>query len=223
VAGEARPVSNRCLPARLMNVEVVITKSNRMVTKGKEPMPELARKKASYEDLYSIPENMTGEIIDGELFVTPRPSRRHVGAASSLGYKIGPSYQFGERGGPGGWIILVEPEIGLDEDILVPDLAGWRKERYPGDEPHNWISVTPDWICEVLSPGTAHKDKVKKMPTYARHGVPYFWLIDPIVKTLDVFNLESGRWVLLSSYAEDDKVRAEPFAEIEFALSDLWQ
>jgi len=94
-------------------------------------MSEIAKKKATYEDLYTIPDNMTGEIINGELIVTPRPSRRHVSAASSLGYKIGPSYQFGEGGGPGGWIILIEPEIGLGEQTVVPDLAGWKRERFP--------------------------------------------------------------------------------------------
>ncbi len=93
-------------------------------------MSEPAGKRATYEDLYLIPQNMTGEIINGELTVTPRPSRRHTSAVSSLGYKIGPSYQFGEGSGPGGWIIIIEPEIGLGEDILVPDLAGWKKERF---------------------------------------------------------------------------------------------
>jgi len=185
-------------------------------------MMEPAKRRAIYEDLYNIPENMTGEIIDGELIVTPRPSRRHVYSASALDKKIGTPYQFGEGGGPGGWIILVEPEIGLGEHTMVPDLAGWREERYPEEEPHNWISVTPDWLCEVLSPGTIHKDKVKKMPIYAQHGIPYFWLIDPIAKTLDAFRLESGRWLLLESYAEDASVRIEPFAEIEFNLRDLW-
>jgi len=185
-------------------------------------MAEPARRKATYEDLYSIPENMTGEIIDGELYVTPRPARRHAIAASVLGGEILPPYHLGRGGGPGGWIILDEPEIGLEEDILVPDLAGWRKERFPFNEPHNWISVVPDWLCEVLSPSTLRKDKIKKMPAYARHGVPYFWLIDPQIRSLDVLKLESGKWVVLGVYAEDDKVRAEPFQEVEIDLGAFW-
>ncbi|MGO9312609.1 MAG: Uma2 family endonuclease [Syntrophobacteraceae bacterium] len=131
-----------------------------------------AKKKATYNDLFSIPENTTGEIINGELIVTPRPSRRHLYTESALGNKIGPPYQFGEGGGPGGWIILLEPEIGFGEDILVPDLAGWREGRYPEEEPHNWISVCPDWVCEVLSPSTQRTDKMEKMPVYARFGRP---------------------------------------------------
>ena len=186
-------------------------------------MAEPAKRKAAYEDLFNIPENMTGEIINGELVVTPRPSRKHTSATSSLGYKIGPPYQFGEGGGPGGWVIIIEPEIGLGEDILVPDLAGWKVERYPEEEPHNWISVVPDWICEVLSPSSLKRDRMDKMPIYARHGVAYFWLIDPIARTLDVFRLENGRWVVSGLYVEDVKVRAEPFAEIEINLHDIWR
>jgi Uma2 family endonuclease len=184
-------------------------------------MPEPAKGRAAYEDLYNIPENMTGEIIDGELLVTPRPSRNHVYAASALGSEVGPPYQFG-RNGPGGWVILDEPEIRLGQDILVPDLAGWKRERFPVAEEHNWISATPDWVCEVLSPGTLRTDKIKKLPLYGRHGVPHCWLIDPIAHTLDVFRLESGKWVIAGFYVEDDKVRAEPFQGIEIDLSNLW-
>jgi Uma2 family endonuclease len=186
------------------------------------PMAELAKKKASYEDLYNIPENMTGEIINGELFVHPRPARKHIYAASVLDKEIGVSYQFGRGGGPGGWIILVEPEIGLDEDILVPDLGGWRRERFPASENTNWISVAPDWVCEILSPSTVQVDKIRKMPIYAKNGVEHIWLIDPTVRTMDVFRLESGRWFLLGSFAENDKVRAEPFQEVEIELGSLW-
>ncbi len=187
-------------------------------------MSEPAAKRATYDDLYSIPENMTGEIIDGELVVTPRPSRRHAVAAAMLGGDLIPTYGRG-RGGPGGWIILIEPEIGLGDNILVPDLAGWKRERFPAEEPHNWISAVPDWVCEILSPGTASLDKSAKMPLYARYGVPHAWLIDPICSlTLDVYRLESGgSWRLLRSYGERNrKVRAEPFQEIEIDLDDLW-
>lgn len=186
-------------------------------------MSEPAKKKATYEDLYNIPENMTGEIIDGEMIVTPRPSRRHIYTASALDKKIGPPYQFGEGGGPGGWIILVEPEIGFGGDILVPDLAGWKEERYPDEEAHNWISVAPDWVCEVVSPSTRQRDKMEKMAIYAQEGVPYFWLIDPIAKTLDAFRLEGRKWVVVGLYVEGAKARIEPFEDIEISLDDLWQ
>ncbi len=185
-------------------------------------MAELARKQATYDDLHSVPENMTGELIDGELIVTPRPSRKHIYAASALQIEAGSAYQFGRGGGPGGWIILLEPEIMLGGNILVPDLAGWRRERFPVAEETNWIAVPPDWVCEVISPGTIRLDKIRKMSLYGQHRVQYLWLIDPVARTLDVFRLETEKWVVAGFFAHDDKVRAEPFQEVEFELSNLW-
>ena len=186
-------------------------------------MSEVARRKATYDDLYGIPENTTGQIINGHLIVTPRPSRKHVYATSALGNEIGPPFQFG-RGGPGGWVILIEPEIGLGEHTIVPDLAGWKRERFPAEEEQNWISAVPDWICEVLSPGTVRVDRIDKMSIYGLYGVPHLWFVDPINKTLEVFALESssGAWVVRGLYGESDKVRAEPFQEIEIELIHLW-
>jgi Uma2 family endonuclease len=185
-------------------------------------VPEPAKKPATYKDLYNIPENMTGEIIEGELIVSPRPSRKHTIASSFLGGEIIPPYCHGRGGGPGGWIIIIEPEIGLGQDILVPDLAGWKAERFPRSESHNWISVPPDWVCEVLSPTTARNDRVKKMRVFARHDIPYTWLIDPDLMTLEVFKLESGRWFLLEAFAGNEKVRPAPFQEVEIDLGLLW-
>ena len=119
-------------------------------------------------------------------------------------------------------MLLFEPEVQLGEHTLVPDLAGWRREKLPKLPETNWISVPPDWIYEVLSPGTVRIDKNQKMPIYARFGVPYFWLIDPHNKILDVFRLDAGKWTLLSSYTENDRVRAEPFQEAEIDLALLW-
>jgi len=184
-------------------------------------MSETARKKATYDDLYQVPENMTGEIINGELIATPRPSRKHVYATSTLGNEIGPPYHLG-RGGPGGWIILIEPEISFVENILVPDLAGWKRERFPKFEDHNWISVTPDWVCEILSPNSVRTDRIKKMRIYAQHEIRHVWLVDPVQMMLEVFKLESGHWIIIGVFAEDDKVRTEPFQEIEIDLSNLW-
>ncbi len=184
-------------------------------------MSEPVEKKAVYEDLYSIPEDMTGEIISGELIVTPRPSRKHVYATSRLDKEIGNPYELG-RGGPGGWVILVEPEVKLGENTLVPDLAGWKKERFPVKEPHNWISVAPDWVCEMLSPGSWRVDRIDKMPIYAQYGVSYLWLADPVNQTLEVFRLQDGEWVVAGLHKGNAKIRAVPFVEIEINLSDLW-
>ena len=185
-------------------------------------MAEPARNRAIYDDLYTIPENMTGEIIDGDLIVTPRPRRTHVHTASILSSELIQPFYFGRGGGPGGWIIYTEPEIELGEHVLVPDLAGWRKERLSILSESASISVPPDWICEIPSPSTARTDKVRKMPIYGEFGVSHIWLVDPLAKTLDAFRLESGKWLLVGSFAEDDKVRVEPFHEVEIELGSLW-
>ena len=185
-------------------------------------MGEPAEKKATYQDIYNLPQDMTGEIIGGELMATPKPAPRHTHVTTVLGAEIEPPYRRG-RGGPGGWVFLAETEVRLGEDLVVPDLAGWRKERFPARIENNWIPVSPDWVCEVLSPKTVRTDKVRKMPLYARHAVGHIWLIDPAALTLDVFRLGSqGGWNLLASFAENDRVRAEPFNEIEINLDDLW-
>lgn len=180
-------------------------------------------RRATYRDLENLPENVVGEIIDGELFTSPRPAIPHASAASNVGMVLGGPFRFG-RGGPGGWIILYEPELhlGPNPDILVPDLAAWRRERMP--EVPNTAAVTlgPDWICEVLSASTEAKDRAKKMPIYARESVGHAWLLDPALKTLEVFRLETARWVLLSTFMGDEKIRAEPFDEIELDLALIW-
>ncbi len=184
-------------------------------------MSDIAEKKAVYADLQYIPENTTGQILNGELVVTPRPATNHSLAGIALSGKLVPPYHFG-KGGPGGWVILYENEIMLGENLVVPDFSGWRKVRFPGLPDVNWISVPPDWVCEILSPSTARLDRVQKMPIYARHGVQFIWLIDPFSKTLEVFGLDAGKWVMLAAFGENDKVRAEPFVEIEIDLGDFW-
>jgi len=132
-----------------------------------------------------------------------------------------PSFQ-GGRGGPGGWWILDEPELHLGDHVLVPDLAGWRKERLPVMPETAWFEVVPDWICEVLSPATAQRDRGAKRRIYADFGVAYLWLLDPDQRTLEVFELREGQWLLLGTFAGDDPVAAAPFAAVTFSLTSLW-
>lgn len=183
------------------------------------------KNKTTYEDILKLPDNVLGEIVNGELFVSPRPSGPNIYAASSLCAELDPPFSKGKGGGPGGWWVLVEPEIEFQKDTqhFVPDLAGWRKERMPKLPEKNVFTVTPDWVCEVLSPSNMRLDKTEKAPKYATFGVRYLWFINPRDKTLDVFRLETGKWVLLSSYTEADKVKAEPFQEWEFDLGNLWE
>ena len=182
---------------------------------------QAAKKKTTYEDLCALPGNMVGEIINGELVATPRPRPRHIRVSSRLGVKIGGPFDIGD-GGPGGWWILDEPEIHLGEHVLVPDLAGWRRERMPELPEEAWFPLSPDWVCEVLSPGTVKIDRGEKAPIYAEQGVKHMWLIDPEYKTLEVYRLAEGKWILVGTHAENQRVRAEPFQEVELDLSLLW-
>lgn len=184
-------------------------------------MADAAKKVATYQDVLAAPPHLIAEIIDGELVLSPRPASRHGAAASTLGEELGPPFKRG-RGGPGGWIIVDEPELHFDGDVLVPDLAGWRRERMPVLPDAPFLTLSPDWICEVFSPGSARFDRKKKMPIYARVGVRNAWLIDPVERTLEVFRLAEGRWALLSTFSDDERVRAEPFDAIELELGLLW-
>ena len=180
-----------------------------------------AKPKATYEDLVGLPEHLVGEILDGELHASPRPSASHALAASTLQSDLGTTFQRG-RGGPGGWWILSEPELHLGEDVAVPDLAGWRRDRLPRVPDAPFLTLVPDWVCEVVSPSTERIDRVKKLPLYAREGVRYAWLVNPKTRTLEVFRNEGTRWVLLASHADDAQVRAEPFEAVELDLLALW-
>jgi Uma2 family endonuclease len=180
-----------------------------------------ARRPATYDDLLALPEHVVGEIIDGELHVSPRPAPRHAVASSVLGGEIGPPYHSG-RGGPGGWWILDEPELHLARDVLVPDLAGWQRARMPAMPDTAYFTVAPDWICEVLSPATARIDRLKKLRVYTRERVGHAWLIDPIARTLEMLRLEGERWSIVSVHGEDEIVRAEPFDAVAIELALLW-
>ncbi len=177
---------------------------------------------ATYEDLVALPENMVGEIIDGELYAQPRPAVVHANAGSNLGGLLSGPFRFG-NGGPGGWIILWEPELHFGRDVLVPDLAAWRRERMPEPPGTPAITLAPDWVCEVLSPSTAKLDRTKKLGIYAREQVRYAWFVDPLARTLEAFRLEGGRWSLLAAYGEESSPKVEPFEAVALVLADVFR
>jgi len=184
-------------------------------------MTQDAHRLATYEDLFDLPDNVIGEIIHGQLITQPRPAPKHALAASIISEEVVGPYHRG-KGGPGGWWILFEPELHLNQHILVPDLAGWRRERLPDLPEAAYFSLAPDWVCEILSPGTARIDRMVKMPIYAEQGVNWLWLVDPDCRTLEVYRLHEQHWLLEHTWQQDDEVQASPFAEITMALADLW-
>jgi Uma2 family endonuclease len=177
---------------------------------------------ATYEDLLRVPDHKVAEILDGELIVSPRPAPRHANASSALGGDLFGPFQRG-RGGPGGWWILDEPEVHLGRDVIVPDLAAWRLGRLPRLPETPYFALAPDWACEIVSPSTERHDRMRKMAIYAREQVQRVWLINPLLRTLEVYALEPGpRWALVAVHGGDEVARIEPFDAVELELASLW-
>ena len=187
--------------------------------------PQAARKPlerpATYRDVLDAPAHMVAEVVEGTLHTHPRPAMPHALASSSLGDELSSPFQKG-RGGPGGWWIIDEPELHLGEDILVPDLAGWRRERMPDFPDTAFVTLAPDWVCEVLSRSTRDLDRHGKRPVYAREGVRHLWFIDPAARDLEAFELRDGEWVLIATARNDDPVSIPPFEAVSFPLDALW-
>ena len=178
-------------------------------------------RKATYRDVLDAPPHKVAEIVRGALHMQPRPAFRHAIAGSSLGMEIGGPFQRG-RGGPGGWWIVDEPELHFGEDILVPDLAGWRRERMPEPPDEAYLTLAPDWVCEVLSPSTRKLDLEGKRPIYAREGVGHLWFVDPAARTLEAFALDGGAWTPAGAARDDEPVCLPPFEAVTFPLDALW-
>ncbi|HEY6462328.1 MAG TPA: Uma2 family endonuclease [Polyangiaceae bacterium] len=187
-------------------------------------MGEPAKRRATYQDVLAASPYQVAEVVDGILHTHPRPAVPHARASSILGGELSGPFDMG-RDGPGGWIILDEPELhlGSEPDIVVPDLAGWRRERMPRVPMEAaFIRLAPDWLCEVVSPSTQAFDRGAKMDVYAREGVRHAWLVDPLAKMLEVWRLESDKWLRPGTWQGNARVRAEPFDAIELELGALW-
>ena len=176
---------------------------------------------ATYADIEALPPNMVGEIIFGVLHAHPRPSPRHGVAANRIGNEVTGPFDRG-KGGPGGWIFMVEPELHLGPHVVVPDLAGWRIARLTPFPTTAYIETPPDWLCEVLSPSTQAIDRTDKLAVYAEYSVGHCWYVDPIARTLEVFALTGGKWQIAATFKDADPVTAPPFEVHTFGLDVLW-
>jgi Uma2 family endonuclease len=179
------------------------------------------KKGATYDDLREVPDHFVAEMFDGELYASPRPAVPHARAASVLFLDLGAAFDRAVNG-PGGWVLIYEPELHFNNDVLVPDIAGWRRSRMPDVPPDAYLTLAPDWICEVLSPSTETIDRTKKLRIYARERVVHVWLLDPLKQTLEVLSLGSGGWTPLATHEGRNKVRVAPFDAIEIELGALW-
>ncbi|MCA1733676.1 MAG: Uma2 family endonuclease [Acidobacteria bacterium] len=184
-------------------------------------MSEKAKRGADYADVVAAPEDRIAELVFGDLWLSPRPSVRHANATSLLASDLSEAFHRGRRG-PGGWWIWFAPELHLRGDVLVPDIAGWRRERLPELPEGVGIELAPDWLCEVLSPATERFDRYEKLPRYAEEGVAHLWLIDPIEKRLEVFRRVDRAWALVEEYRGAATVVAPPFEAVSIELAPLW-
>ncbi len=178
-------------------------------------------RRATYQDVLDAPPRMVAEVVAGTLHTHPRPATRHAWASSILGGSLVNPFGRGSDG-PGGWWIVDEPELHLGEDIVVPDLAGWRRETMPEYPDAAYFTIVPDWVCEVLSPSTRRLDLGGKRGIYARESVRHLWFVDPDARTLEAFALRDGRWLLLATLVDDAPVSLPPFDAITFPLDALW-
>ncbi len=174
-----------------------------------------------WKELCDLPDNVVGEILDGELVVSPRPSPRHANASSMLGGILIGHFRSND-GGSGGWWILDEPQIHFVEKVIVPDIAGWKKDRLPKLPEEAYFELVPDWVCEILSPSTAKYDRISKSRAYAKNGVPYYWIVDPLNRTLEVLVLDGTSYRLEAGFEGNDRISAPPFEAMKFDLGDLW-
>lgn len=187
-------------------------------------MAHSVRRRATYEDVLAAPSHVVAEVIDGTLHTQPRPRSRHARSATRLSNALGDPFDRGKQG-PGGWIILHEPELhlGTEPNIVVPDLAGWRRERMPEMPDVAYFTLAPDWICEVLSESTADFDRAEKVPLYAREHVSHVWLVDPVLRTVEVLRLDGATYRIITTARGDVAVRLEPFEALELEIAALWE
>lgn len=176
---------------------------------------------AAYADIEALPPHVVGEIAFGVLHTHPRPSPRHARAAGVIGVELGGPYDFA-RGGPGGWLFLPEPELHLGPHVIVPDVAGWRRERLPSLPHSAAIETPPDWVCEVLSPSTQRFDRTDKLAIYAAFAVGHCWYVDPLARTLEVLARLNDKWLISATFKDAEPVTAPPFEAHTFPLDVLW-
>lgn len=186
---------------------------------SKRPVDDPFKKNAKYADLDLIPDGWVGEIVDGDLYAHARPRIIHVRAISRLSRQLG---RYDEDDSPKGWVILPEPEIWFGKHLLVPDLAGWRRRRLPELPDIVTMKLTPDWVCEGLSPSTAWLDKGRKREIYAHHGVGHLWFADPALEELEVYVLDGKSYRVAKTAGGNVRATLAPFPHA-LDLTRLWQ
>ena len=183
------------------------------------------RENATYQDVVDAPEHKIAEILGGKLYISPLLPPLHSVARMSLNIVLGNAFDRGIDG-PGGWWILRAPELHFgtspNEDVIVPDVVGWQRQRLPKIPDVPYMTLPPDWVCEIVTPVTRELDTGIKSDTYARAGVPHLWLIDPVARTLEAIELQNGKWKSIATLSGNAQVALPPFEAASFSLNELW-
>jgi Uma2 family endonuclease len=161
------------------------------------------------------------EVLDGKVVAPTRPTPDALAVKQALAAELAST--LGGATGRVGWSIFTDPQLRLHQNVVMPDLAGWRKARLPRPPMDNRFASVPDWVCEVLTPASAVLDRTRKLGVYASQAVCWVWLIDPRHRTVEVLWLEGDEWVLAGAFGGDDRVRISPFDGIELDLGVLWR
>jgi Uma2 family endonuclease len=178
-----------------------------------------AKTLATYAELLALPEDVRGEIIGGEVVVQPSPTPLHQSTIGEIYAELRNPFQRG-RGGPGGWWLIQDVDVEFGpHDVCRPDISGWKKERvatFPSDRP---VRHRPDWVCEGLSPRTALRDQGDKRAIYQRAEVPWYWLVDPLNRTLSVLRLVVDGYVVEQVAGDQGVIALPPFEAVPIDLA----
>ncbi len=185
-------------------------------------MAEPIRRPAGWEDILAAPGDVKAEVLGGDLILHPRPLAPHGLTQAALTGELSRPYYRG-IGGPGGWWFVIEPDVAFGaHDIVAPDLAGWRRERMPVLATERPVLLAPDWVCEVVSPSSARRDRIHKAGLYLSGGVPYYWLLDEGLRSLEAFEAQAGRWVRLGAWTDGDTASVPPFEAVQLEIACLF-
>lgn len=172
---------------------------------------------AVYQDLVNLnlPEWKIGEIVNGRLCVRRLPLPKGTMAFSALLFLLADALE-------GAWRILPRVELCLGDDVLVPDLSGWRHERMPVVPNTAWIELPPDWVCDVLTPSSLTIVREQKAAAYARHGISDWWVIDPDKQAVEVHALRGNAYECAAHLIGRHALQSPPFANVAIDLGHLW-
>ncbi len=178
---------------------------------------------ATWDDVAWLPEDVWTEILAGRVYCSTGHRPREAHAIGAVGRFVGGPFDGDHgRGGPGGWWIFPGIDVQVSRhDVVRPDVSGWHRSRL-SDADGEPFHVTPDWVCEILSPSTASRDRVFKRDLYARHGIGHYWLVDPLARTLEALELREGRWTEVGAFDDTAVARIPPFEAVEIPMNRLF-